>query len=391
MKKIKGRPHYYKNNHGDIYYMKKVVFPNGRVKQIYAKNSKEWDKKYQAALDSTTAIVTAINKYSKKTFGQITKEYLGAQETWKPQTFIRKKMFWDNEILPTFKNTIVSQLASDDVEEFYKNIESESSIKKVIEVHKVLSSFISWNIEENKCLSSNPINSGVIKRIKRIDRLEKLEAKSKLSIADIETEERLSLEEVKYVLREVRDAKEEIIYHLQIMHGLRIGEALGMTHENIDLANNVVHVRQQSSQISLNKIKGTRYEKNINSHGSIRSLKTEESYRQLPLQPATREILLGAEDKRGLVFKNGNGKVMTRTNYTRRYFKPLINRLGLNISKTHALRGFFASHHFDRGTNPVLIQKMMGHKDLKTTMKHYAKPIEETADKNRFIMSELAI
>ena len=154
---------------------------------------------------------------------------MAAQETWKPQTFIRKKMFWDNEILPTFKNTIVSQLASDDIEGFYKNIESESSIKKVIEVHKVLSSFISWNIEENKCLSSNPINAGVIKRIKRIDRLEKLEAKSKQSIADIETEERLSLEEVKYVLREVRDTKEEIIYHLQIMHGLRIGEALGLS------------------------------------------------------------------------------------------------------------------------------------------------------------------
>ena len=34
---------------------------------------------------------------------------------------------------------------------------------------------------------------------------------------------------------------------------------------------------------------------------------------------------------------------------------------------------------------------MMGHKDLKTTMKHYAKPIEETADKNRFMMSELAV
>ena len=390
MKRIKGRPHYFKQN-GKTYYMKNVTLPNGRVKQITAKDSKDWDIKYQNAIDEINTKSTAKNKYSKKTFGQITKEYLAGQETWKPQTFIRKKMFWDNEILPTFKNIIVSQLASEDVEELYKNIESESSIKKVIEVHKVLSAFISWNIEENKCLSTNPINPGVIKRIKRIDRLEKLEAKSKQSIADIEAEETLSLEEVKYILREVRDSREEIIFHLQIMHGLRIGEALGMTFENIDLDNNTLHVRQQSSQVSLNKIKGTRYEKDINSHGSIRSLKTEESYRQLPLQPATREILLGAEDKRGLVYKNSNGRVMTRTNYAQRYFKPLVKRLGLNISKTHALRGFFASHHFDRGTNPVLIQKMMGHKDLKTTMKHYAKPIEETADKNKYMMSELAI
>ena len=390
MKSVKGRPHYYKQ-YGKTYYMKNVTLPNGRVKQITAKDSKEWDIKYQNAIEEIEATSKSKSKYSKMTFGQITKEYLGAEETWKPQTFIRKKTYWDNEILPTFKNTIVSQLASEDVEEFYKNIESESSIKKVLEVHKVLSAFISWNIEENKCLSSNPINAGVIKRIKRIDRLEKLEAKSRQSIADVKAEDTLSLEEVKYMLREVRDSKEEVIFHLQIMHGLRIGEALGMTFENIDLVNNTLHVRQQSVQISLNKIKGTRYEKDINSHGSIRSLKTEESYRQLPLQPATREILLGAQDKRGLVYKNANGKVMTRTNYDRRHFKPLVKKLGLNISKTHALRGFFASHHFDRGTNPVMIQKMMGHKDLKTTMKHYAKPIEETADKNRFMMSELAV
>ena len=43
------------------------------------------------------------------------------------------------------------------------------------------------------------------------------------------------------------------------------------------------------------------------------------------------------------------------------------------------------------GTNPVLIQRMMGHKDIQTTMKHYTKPIIETVDKNLNMMSELAI
>tara|TARA_B110001454_G_C12699630_1_gene426017 strand:- start:1612 stop:1746 length:135 start_codon:yes stop_codon:yes gene_type:complete len=43
------------------------------------------------------------------------------------------------------------------------------------------------------------------------------------------------------------------------------------------------------------------------------------------------------------------------------------------------------------GTNPVLIQRMMGHKDIHTTMKHYTKPIIETADRNQYLMSELAV
>ena len=86
-----------------------------------------------------------------------------------------------------------------------------------------------------------------------------------------------------------------------------------------------------------------------------------------------------------------NKTVMNFRNWDRRKFKPVVDKLGLNIHKTHSLRTFFASHHFDMGTNPVLIQRMMGHKDIQTTMKHYTKPIIETVDKNRYMMSELAV
>ena len=64
MKKIKGRPHYYKQN-GKTYYMKKVTLPNGLVKYIYAKNSNEWDIKYQNAIAEIEATATAKIKYSK--------------------------------------------------------------------------------------------------------------------------------------------------------------------------------------------------------------------------------------------------------------------------------------------------------------------------------------
>ena len=113
--------------------------------------------------------------------------------------------------------------------------------------------------------------------------------------------------------------------------------------------------------------------------------------RTIPLQPATREILFTGEEKKGLVFKTDMDNVCTYKNWDKRHFKPLVKKLNLKIANTHALRGFFASHHFDMGTNPILIQKMMGHKDIQTTMKHYTKPIIETVDKNRYMMSELAV
>ena len=123
----------------------------------------------------------------------------------------------------------------------------------------------------------------MIRRIRRLSKNQKFEELASLSAKELESKTTISLEEIKYTLREVRDTAEEIIYHLQIMHGLRISEALGMTYENIDFKNNIVHVRQQSQAVSLTQIKGSKFENEYTSYNNIRSLKTDESMRTIPL------------------------------------------------------------------------------------------------------------
>ena len=392
MKKIKGRPHYYRNSKGYIYYLKHFTLPNGKGKQLYAKNPTEWEAKKKALIEAYYNSDLLVSKeYDKATFKDMTTPFLDESETFKVRTFIRRKRIWNNEIYPYFKDEIVSKLSSAMIDDFYRSKEKTKTPAGVIEIHKVLNSFMNWNVENDYCLKTNPISKGAIKRIRRLDRLEKLEANSRKTLKDIQTEETLSLEEVKMLLREVRDTKEEIIYHLQILHGLRIAEALGMSYENIDFDDNMIHVRQQVIGVSLSQIKGSKFEREFEDHVSVRSLKTDESMRRVPLQPATREVLLRDGRNRGLVYPSKANTTVNFRNWDRRRFKPVVNKLGLNISKTHTLRGFFASYHFDMGTNPVTIQKMMGHKDIQTTMKHYTKPIIETLDRNKFMMSELAV
>ena len=392
MKRLKGRPHYYRNNQGNFYYVKSFTLPNGKYKQLYAKNSTDWENKKAALIEEHYSSNKLISKeYSKASFKDMNEPFLQDSETYKVQTYIRRKRYWKNHILPFFKDDIISQLSSHDVDRFYKTKEIEGNYRLVLEIHNVLSSFFRWNIENNYCLKSTPISKGTIKRIKRMGRLEKIEELSNLSAKELESKTSLSLEEIKYILREVRDTRQEIVYHLQILHGLRISEALAMTYENIDLKANIVHVRQQSQAVSLTQIQGTKYEKEYKTYSNIRSLKTEESMRTISLQPATREVIIRGAERKGLIFKTDVGTVCTYRNWDKRHFKPLVNKLGLKLRNTHALRGFFASHHFDMGTNPVLIQRMMGHKDIHTTMKHYTKPIIETADRNQYLMSELAV
>lgn len=54
-------------------------------------------------------------------------------------------------------------------------------------------------------------------------------------------------------------------------------------------------------------------------------------------------------------------------------FKEAINRAGINLpdgQMTHVLRHTFASHFMQRGGNILTLQRVLGHKDLKTTMQY---------------------
>ena len=75
-----------------------------------------------------------------------------------------------------------------------------------------------------------------------------------------------------------------------MLHGLRIGEALGMTWENIDLEHNTITVNQQLQDISMKLRKGTRFE--TDSYQITTILKTVRSERNVPLQPPTKKMLL---------------------------------------------------------------------------------------------------
>ena len=55
----------------------------------------------------------------------------------------------------------------------------------------------------------------------------------------------LSLEDALMLLKEVEEKPGEIIFHLQMLHGLRIGEALGLTWENVDLERQCISINQQ--------------------------------------------------------------------------------------------------------------------------------------------------
>jgi len=133
------------------------------------------------------------------------------------------------------------------------------------------------------------------------------------------------------------------------------------------------------------------FDSEIKDRTSLRSVKTKDSVRTVPLHPSTKDLLLKVpvEDRTGLVFQH-NDKVMSYRNFDKAYFKPLVQQLGININKTHTLRKFFVSYLIDRGASPAVVAKRVGHSDIQTTLSAYTKPITETKDVPLHLLSKIA-
>jgi integrase len=185
------------------------------------------------------------------------------------------------------------------------------------------------------------------------------------------------------LLKQVWEKPAEIIFHLQMLHGLRIGEALGMTWENIDLKHNTITVNQQLHDISMKLRKGTRFE--TDSYQIKTIPKTVRSERNVPLQAPTKTSLLRTEasDRNGYVFKGLSGTSITYGNYRKRHFCPVIRALDLELT-THDFRRFFGSWHLGMNKTDIMtVSKWMGHRDPRVTLSTYAKVIEELEMKHQ--------
>jgi integrase len=155
--------------------------------------------------------------------------------------------------------------------------------------------------------------------------------------------------------------------------GLRQGEALGLTWDDIDLDASTVHVRRQ-----LKRSAGV---------WRLGELKTPSSRRDLPLPAVVatalrqhrarqaQERLLAGRDWRGspwpLVFPSSVGTPWTARNLTRA-FKTLLGKAGLPTElHWHELRHSAGSLLHARGVDLATIKAILGHSQIAVTANRY--------------------
>ena len=173
----------------------------------------------------------------------------------------------------------------------------------------------------------------------------------------------LSKEEVKRLLECVENSKHKLILKLAYGAGLRVSEIIKLKLENVDLNRNQMF-------ISGAKGKKDRY---VNFPKSL--LQDYQNY------------LESYQPKLFLFEGQFGGQYTVRS--AQSVFKSAMKRAKINKSVgIHGLRHSFATHLLEAGTDMVFIQKLLGHKDVKTT-EIYAKVSAKTISKVQSPLDEL--
>ena len=168
--------------------------------------------------------------------------------------------------------------------------------------------------------------------------------------------------------------------------GLRIGEALALKWKNIDFNNKTIRVERAITQVPKFDEQG-----NIKDRITvIGDTKTTCSVRDIPVTDIVIDTLKQWKNKQNkrqqtnpdvtailtsptsFVFANDDGSYRTYSG-TRKIFDRFKRRNGLNKFNIHfhGLRHTFSNMLFEMNENPKVIQQLLGHRDVKTTITVY--------------------
>lgn len=356
-KKVKQRC----NGEGSIYYSEKLnrwvaqytvgVKQNGSInrKSVYSKTRKEVSKKLTEALNSVqtgkyiqkssiTLIEIIKNICEKKLMANIISE----------GHYARMKYTIKSIEKGNIANIPIQELKSYQIQEFLNNNinYSDSCIKKLYQ----LINQACKNAIDNDYINKNPMNN-VIKP-KSVKLTKKVEALT------IDEQRILS----KYLFNsKIEKERYKNVFLIQMYMGLRISEALALNKNNIDFENKILYVNKTLTRDSNFKVIMGKH------------TKTYAGTRELPIPdiliPIFQEQINAVDNEENLLFYN-NGYIANTTMTL--ILKRIMKSLKLRSVGTHVLRHTYATRSIEGGISAVVLQRLMGHTDIKITLNTYA-------------------
>ena len=210
-----------------------------------------------------------------------------------------------------------------------------------------------------------------------------------------ETEEKriLTDEEIEWVYSYGEKSMAYPMIVICLETGMRIGEVLGLTWDDIDFDNNIIKVRHTLARLP----------NNGNPIFELHQPKTKSGRRNIPMSKLVRKVLL----EKKIMSKNiSNYRGFETLVFTTRGNNPYgqeqvlraIYLIARKIQKDHpefkrfsmhGLRHTFATKCIAKGMKPKVLQKILGHSSLSMTMDLYCHVTDETIEKEMSLVVDL--
>ena len=337
------------------------------VKHVYASTQAELlraMKRLAAQVGDGASLPTAT-----PTLARFLDDWFSSNEDrWRPSTRRSYRGAIDNLLVPALGAVRLEKLSPLIIQRWVDQHKAEHGARRRIELARAVLRSALADGERLQLVSSNA--AGLV----RLPTLKKRRI------------EPLSVEEATRFVAQASKHRLGALFTVALACGLRLGEALGLTWDDIDLASGVVSVNQQLQAV------GKRLE--------LQPLKTVKSRRKVMLPEFAKSALESHRAKQrveffaagpdsensGLVFttyaREGDGRRLGTPQHPRnvtRVFYRVLESAGLRRIRFHDLRHSAASLLISQGVQLVEVSKLLGHSKLRVTADLYSHLQEQTA------------
>jgi len=334
---------------GTIYYSAKlsrwigqITMPNGRKKTKSGKiqgQVKKWLLDQRKAIqegayltDETRTLESFLCRYIEDV----------APHTLSPRTILSYSYLINNHILPEIGGLRLSQIRPEHLQALYaKKLNEGRSRRTVRYIHHFLHSSLriayKWGL--------------VLRNV--ADLVEPPASERKTATI-------LTASQARQLLEVVRQDRLYPLYVCAVSLGMRQGELLALEWPDVDFERRTISISKQ-----LQYIPGMGL--------LVKPPKTRASIRTLPLPDVAFSALLEhkARSNSQLIFATANSTPFSPRNILR-HFHATLAEMGLPKMAFHNLRHSCASFHLAVGTNPKVVQELLGHSNIGITLSTYS-------------------
>lgn len=309
----------------------------------------------------------------------------------KDSTFQNYVYMYEMFVMPTFGKKRVVQVQRSDIKRFYNGLVDQKVLKisTVDNIHNVLHQVFQVAVDDNY-IRQNPTDR-MLKEL-RVAHGHEIEKRKALTLAQQELF-------FNYMKNTPRYRHWYPVFYIMANTGMRVGELTGLRWQDVDMENGMISVNHTLVYYNHRDELGTYF--------SINTPKTEAGCREIPMVAGVKEAFemireyqqdVGIQSKvridgyEDFIFVNKDGNMQhhgTLNKAIKRICRDCNDQILLeqgiesnpvllpNFS-CHILRHTFATRLCESGVNIKVIQDVLGHVDVSTTMDIYVDVMNET-------------